>query len=76
MKATKIKYLCDRCGAIVESKMTIGLPPESQIPHECGGLLIRQYGERFLDKQEDTVSAASQTMLYSKLPSNKQKAAI
>jgi len=74
---TRVEYVCDLCGSRREERMRIGHPPASWSFHEgCGGRYVRQYGERFLDRQEDTVSAATQTMLYSTMPSGKTKAVI
>jgi len=70
----KIRYRCSKCGGETEDSMVIGSPPPSNKVHEgCGGVLTRLYGDRHLDRQEDTVSAATQTMLYSKNPSGKDK---
>jgi hypothetical protein len=74
---TKITYICDRCDDERTESMKIGVPPSSSFNHEgCGGTYHRRLGNIFLDKQEDTVSWATQQVMYGGMPSGKDKAAL
>jgi len=42
---------------------------------DCGGMAFRTFGHVDFTKEPDTVSTAIQTMMYSSLPSGRDKAA-
>jgi hypothetical protein len=48
---------------------------EMECPH-CHKKLVRQFGEIETDRENENVSAAIQTMMYSKMPSQRDKAII
>jgi hypothetical protein len=74
---TKILYKCNLCGEERVELMKIGEPPATTFKHEeCTGTFIRQFGDVSIDKQLDTVSFATQQMLYSKNPSGKTKSIV
>lgn len=67
-----VTYMCKECGASIKREYA-DEKVEFSVQCECGGKAIRQFNNITTGKENENVSAAIQTMLYSKLPSDKEK---
>jgi DNA-directed RNA polymerase subunit RPC12/RpoP len=74
---TNVAYKCSSCDLIESRAFDVG----SQIPtsikcEKCNSIMPRVYGDVSIDKQPDSVSFATSTMLYGKLPSGRERAVL
>ena len=72
---SRVKYVCDACGVHVDRVYDVGsrIPVSLKCDACSGGTLIREYGTVHVDKVDDNVSFATQTMLYGAMPSGREK---
>jgi len=66
-----VTYKCAKCGKKTIEKTKP--PVKVTIQCDCGSTAVREFNNISLDKEDDNVSAAINTMLWSKLPSDKDK---
>jgi len=65
-----VTYICPNCQAIIKQLLS---DPPFNWDCMCGTAAIRSYGNVEFEKESDNISKAAQTMLYSQLPSGKNK---
>jgi len=73
----KAQYKCQDCNwsNSLNFDLSAKIPLSTKCP-SCGKTAYRSFNSTSLSKESETVSAAIQTMLFSSLPSGKDKAVV